>query len=97
MSCNYSREMTWYDWQYMAATLAQNTINQINDHHAHAQKFAAYIYGKTDAQVATDLGVIEAKVADLRNCMAVFTDLYNCLNNVAVTTSDRKALLLPFA
>lgn len=83
----YSNDMTWAQWaqaaenQRWAIQIAVDSAKNWND------KWYAFTYGKTDAQVAAALGKTEADAAALRVAFGSFKTVYDILHGAAAQAS----------
>jgi hypothetical protein len=93
---SYSSGKSAMEWELILTTKAQTLISQINEGYDLYKKWYAFTYGKTNAEVATALGIATEEVADMQYAFGVFNDLNNAMNNAAVSTADRLTMLLKF-
>ena len=94
----YSGDMSWQDWTFAAQARAQALKNDIEQAKVLYEKWYAFSYGKTDAQVAAlaQIQKAEADVTALKNAIGVFLDFYNVLHNgAALPQFDREGYLTP--
>lgn len=93
---NYTQELTWNDWLYRLQENSAAIATETNKAYNQFKKWYDYSYGKTNADIATALNIDESKVVDVQATFTVFKELFDALNNTAVTTDDRLTKLLKF-
>jgi hypothetical protein len=93
---SYSSGKSAMEWELILTTKAQTLIGDINEAYDLYKKWYAFTYGKSDADIATALGITTQEVTDMQYAFGVFNDLNNAMNNAAVSTADRLTMLLKF-
>lgn len=93
---SYIGSMGKVEWENIIISQSQAVINSLGSSLLAFKKWYNFSYGKTNAEIATLIGATEAEVADMQAAFSVFHDLYDGLDNVAVTAADRLSILTRF-
>ena len=97
----YSNQITGAQWMLNVSNSASNIVNDINQAVVWATKWNAMTSSLTDPQILalpqiTAAGWTQADLTAVKYCVGVFQELYNALNNVAITQANRIGYLEPF-
>lgn len=79
----YSADMTWLDWSLMAENDRARIQSALNTGLVQSEKWAAFAYGKSDADIATALGKNADDIANLRLCFGAFKSISDIVNGIA--------------
>jgi hypothetical protein len=94
----YSKDMTWAQWSQMAENQRWAIVIAVDSAKHWYEKWYAFTYGKTDAQVATALGKTEEDVAALRVAFGAFKSVHDLIHGAATqaTAYDFAGTWSPF-
>lgn len=84
----YNADKTWADLSGQAGSIGRQVISIIDGGLNAYDEWQSFRAGRTNAQIATALGRLEAEVADMDSCFAAFKTAHDAMNNTAITTGD---------
>lgn len=77
----YNGDLTWNDLSYKAGQNAANMIAILTAALNEYNRWQSFRAGRTNMQIAKDLGKTEDSIAELDACYAAFKELYDYANN----------------
>lgn len=77
----YNADKTWENLSSRAGAGARDMITTLTAGQDNYQEWQSFRAGRTNAQIATDLGRAEAEIADMDACHAAFLELFNFADN----------------